>query len=526
MAIEVSNIPNSSNITTYTVSEEATPEDPAIVSGLYGEISVTREDFKDSLLYLEEPIEITDGTRGKTSGNVTSVNKADRLVTLTADSIMGLFNADRSVKPFKGTFGQAITYYASLVGFNYAIDIETSLADMLVEYPGWNGNVWEHLKQILSVEKAEATIVFSRLLIRKQRSNVASLDHVIELNESIDNQSAARTIEVYYYNNNWGTNVEVFPVPSQEASVQSVEANETITFEIKLDASLETVNQPIATLFVNNQDYSGTQGVYSIVGNDNLPVTPAQWLATGGSLTVTMTDDPSVLEVTVTGMNNTVLSPFRIAMSSGNNYNSLHITGTGIRWNKEKLTLVTGAKASTTAQEVGVTVDNPFISTLEQAYSGGMITNSRYSGSNYVLSGRATDINRTIGQGNEFDGATINDFNLVTPSGTPISTFNTEWSGDTIEDFNSYWLGQFEGTFPNQAFGNAAGAIVRIGDSNFRIQQTTFTEGELSFSSVASNTIEDFNLAHAGQTVADFNNIYAGMKMKDFNVIPLREVAL
>jgi hypothetical protein len=111
------------------------------------------------------------------------------------------------------------------------------------------------------------------------------------------------------------------------------------------------------------------------------------------------------LDITIVGAKDPTkkLSPFRIAMSSGSggDYNSLHITGTGVTWDKKMITLRTGVTNMTSSTDVGVTVDNPFISTLGQAYSLGAKTAQAYAGINYTRTGSAYDLNRAgvVGSG-------------------------------------------------------------------------------------------------------------------------------
>src|SRR5690606_19075411 len=109
-----------------------------------------------------------------------------------------------------------------------------------------------------------------------------------------------------------------------------------------------------------------------------------------------------------------------------------------------------------TSDEVGVTIDNPFISTKSEAYSLGLKAAAAHAGLTYTIDGNALDINRH-NSGRDLIQATIADFNNEVPSGTPISDFNSEWSGQTITDFNEFWQERVDDLFENQLFGNAIG---------------------------------------------------------------------
>lgn len=509
-----------SNIVSFSVQEDATPIEPGNTFGGVGQINVVIDDFRDAPRLIGG-IVLADGTRGKTSGTVRSMNAPDGVLTITADSVLGRFNTERTARPLNTTLGNAIQYYCDLVGIENDVIVDTSLASRPVVYPGWVGNAWVYMKNLLSKEQVEMALVFNRIYVRPLRQLVANLDKQSSTGWSLDNSVAAKNIEIYYYNHVYGGQQEIYPVAGQEPSMYTVNAGETVTFTQQLNASMLSVNQPVAVDFVNNTSYAGTDGVYAVSGNDGLPIPAAQWIAQGGSVVVSLTDDPSVIDVTITGASMTNYAPYRIAMTSGssNYYNSLHITGTGVVWDKKLLTLPTGC--TETSVDVGTTVDNPHVSTLSQAYSLGGKTAQAYAGINYRLSGTAFDINRN-GQGRNVIQATISDFNNEVPAGTTIATFNLEWSGNTIADFNEYWQNQVDLIWPNQLFGNAPGARVLTDDVNFRVISATTTESAVQFEANLDTLVSDFSEVWNGETIADFNASLVGSTLKDFSVAPLR----
>lgn len=500
---------STSNIKSFSVQEDATPIDPSSSAGGVGQINVNLDDFEDAQRLIGQVI-LADGSRGKTSGNVRTLNSVDGALVLSADSVLGMFNTDRVVSPFVGSFKDAIQFYCDLVNIQNDVLVDSTVADRSVKYPGFTGNVWVHIKQIMSKEQVEMALVFDRVYVRPLRLLVADQARSISQGWSVDNTNAARSVDVYYYNHSYGTQREVYPVPGTEASIYNVGPGETVVFTEQLNASLFSVNQPVVQNFVNNTTFSGTNGVYSVSGNDGLPITAAQWAAQGGSVKVRITDDPSVIEITIVGANASLPAPFRIGMTSGssNFYNSLHITGTAVTWDKKLVNLRTGVPADETSVEVGVTVDNPFISTYEQALSLGMRTAGAYAGLNYTVNGTALDINRT-NEGRDLIQATIEDFNFEYEPGTLISEFNTIWSGKTIEDFNEYWDNKVDLLWENQLFGNAPGARVLNKDANFRINTATTTEAAVQYNASLDTLVGDFNSAwpEGGTTTVVTNRI-------------------
>lgn len=519
------------NIRSFSVQEDATPIEPSDSSGGVGQITVGLNDYPDAPRLIGEVV-LTDGARGRTSGTVTSLSATDGVLSLSADSALGAFNTDRVVKPYVGTLGGAIQTYCDLVGVQNDVVVDDSVASRAVTYPGWYGNMWVRMKQLLAKEQVEMSLVFDRVYVRPLRLLVANQDKASSLGWGLDNSNAAKRVEVYYYNNVYGTQREVYPVPGEDTNTYSVEAGETITVIQRLNASLSAVNQPSPVNFVNNTTYHNTNGVYAVTGRDNLPVTASQWTAQGGRITVRiLPDDPSSLEIKITGARDPAgnLAPYRIAMSSGsgNDYNSLHITGTGVLWSRKSILLRTGVTNNTSSTDIGVTVDNPFISTLEQAYSLGVKTAQAYAGVKYTVNGTAYDLNRK-GEGNELVQATIGDFNDYVLSGTTIAEFNVDWAGQSIYDFNQFWNDRVSSLWENQLFGNAPGARILREDANFRITSATTSESTVQFTATLDTTVEDFNTKWdpaQGYTISDFNAQFAGMTMKDYAVIPLRKDA-
>lgn len=484
---------STTNISSFSVQEDATPIEPSSSAGGVGQISVGLDDFADAQQLIGQVI-LADGTRGKTSGNIRTLSSSDGKLTVTADSVLGKFNTDRTVQPYVGTLGGAIQFYSDLVDIQNDIVTDSTITSRPVTYAGFKGNVWVAIKQILAKEQVEMALVFDRVYVRPLRKLTINQNRKTSDGWAIDNNNAARTVEVYYYNNDYGTQREVYPRKGEAAPIYSVGAGETLVFTEQLNASMISVNQPVVQDFVNNTTFSGTNGVYAVSGNDGLPITAAQWTAQGGSVKVRMTDDPSIIEITVTGARSTLPAPFRIAMTSGssNYYNSLHITGTAVTWDKQMVTLRTGVPDADTSTLVGVTVDNPFISTYEQALNLGTKTAAAYAGLNYTVSGSAHDINRA-GEGRELIQATIGDFNVAYVPGTTIAAFNAVWAGDTIADFNDFWGDQVDLLWENQLFGNAPGARVLDDDANFRVTSATTTETIVQYSAALDTLVGDFN---------------------------------
>lgn len=511
------------NVVNYSVQEDATTDDVGNFNGGFGQISVQASAVKDSLYGVTDMLRLSDDVLGKTVGVIREVTVQDGDLSVIADSALGVFDADRVVAPQTTTLLAAMTYYCNLAKVTNALRVDASIANRQVNFPGWSGNMWDGLKQILASQKIEMSLVFEDVVVRPLRTIIANIDRSTSLTRRVGNQDTCREVEVFYYNHQRVNNWEIYPWNISDPNVYSVNAGETVVIRLEINASLSSVNQPVFQEFVPNAETPTGLGVYSVAGNDGLPVTYGEWTDFGGSVSVRLVE-PSVLEVTVVGALVPTLAPFRIAMTAGTSsyYNSLRITGTGLRWNKKSVVLTTGATAAVTGESIGLTVDNPNINTLSDAYNVGLVAAGRKS-MTYTLSGTAHNINRTDG-GTGQVYARISDFNTAVLAGTTIGTFNTTWNGQSIAQFNAYWDSLVANLFENQAFGNAAGARILTPDANFRISSATISPSGLDFDADLDTTIADFNTAWSGKLLSDVSTAYSGRSLMDFSITPLRTV--
>lgn len=523
MAITITGGPNPANLTDYSAVEDATPLDPNSNTGGYGQISWTSEDWATSRRMLRTDVVLQDNERGRTTGTVRGVTRDGYLASLTADSELGKFNVVRQAMPYSGPTDGLFQYYLDLCGIFSTLDYQAPVTT--INAPGFYGNVWDHVKMVLSANQVEMALVADHVVVRKPRLFEATTNYLTSTESQVESQTSAVAIVVNYYNNRSISKGEVYPIKGEEPSIQSVEANETIEWEVELNASLSTVYQPVAMLEVGPGNRSGTNGVYTVVGSDNLVISPVQWRDAGGSLRVETTPDPSVIKVVLTGADIRHLSPFRIAESAGgHDYNSLHITGDGVVWELRSMMLNTGADPLQTSEEIGATVDNPFLSSPSQAYSAAQRTAAAYSGNQMTITGTATTINRTT-LDRETRGATLADVDRVhgTQSIATMAQFNAAYSGETLQDFDEHWRDMYRDEFFNQVYGNVNGARIRIDDAYYRIDSATIKPDTIDYSGTLETTIKDFDAVWAGRSMNDFDEAWDEVTLQDFSMMPLRE---
>jgi hypothetical protein len=416
------------NITGYSVTEDATPIDASDSSGGVGQINISLSEGDDvtTQLYLNDLLDLEDGSNGTTQGVVNSVQIANGLASIAGDSRIGALLADRTAAPFNGVLSDAFAYYLGLAGITTNYATETSIASTAVVFPGFTGNLWDYMKKMCVAMGAEISLVSDNIILRAIRGRTAENKRDTDISWAVSNAQLAQNVEIYYYNNEYKTDTMVYPKGGWTSDIQvyQVAGGETTEFDIPLDVSLVSIQQPSVIDALTDRFYTGPSSVYCIAGNDGAPIPAAQWTAGGGSLRVTINDDKRSLHVVLVGMNDfTGIGPFRVAYSSGEEtYSSLRIMGTGVFFDKKKLTLPTGVPESKSAQLVGATVDNPFISTLDDAYKFGSVAAGKWGSAGQTISVNTVGIN-TLGVSGALTYPTFADFNAAQGSNT-FSQFN------------------------------------------------------------------------------------------------------
>lgn len=477
-----------SNIENYSISEDATTIDPSNYRGGAGQITIQTQDnvTSDIREFYTAALTLEDTTLGQVQGTIRGMSNSSGSLTFTADSIVGLLNVDKLVEPQTGTLSQAFSYYLGLVDLAGSLNIDSSLALRQVYYRGWDGNMWDNIKRILTAERIELTLVDGRIVVRPLRTQMVRTDFFTQNGWELNSQQVAEKVRVHYYSNALVNQGEVYPVPDDEImpqdraeasppnepTVYNVDAGERLIFTVDMKASLTQVNQPEVVDYVENRSYAGTNGVYSVSGNDGKPITAAQWTAQGGSLSVRLLN-PNQIEVTIQAPESADYAPYRIAMTAGPSdyYNSLHITGRGVFYTDRYVDLVTGATPNTTAEDIGAEIDNPFISTLAQAYSVG-----------------------------QFAAATFATTQTISGSGRRLIS-----EGST--------------------FGNVAGGRILVDNAYYRVDSATHGPDQTSLNGSLDTLIADMNERFDGMTMGEFSEIWEGRPMLDFTMAPLKESA-
>lgn len=534
--------------TDYEVSEDATSVNPHDLNGGVGAITLTVSALENSRRAKGLSVHLADDTQGSTEGVIGSVSGSEDEYTLAIDTNLYLLTAHRFARPYNGTLGGLFDYYFSLVGIQNGFIVDSAIINKSVTVPGWEGIVWDKIKEVCVARHIEIAVVSDNIIVRPVRKFVANNDNELSTEWSTDNDNRAQSVDIMYYNNQFKSAGLIYPLDHDFISprIETVDASATITVEYNLSVgsgepglgvSISTIDQP-ECITSSSIDYNGPSS-YSVLDKRGKVVKAGTWKNGGGKVKVDISDDRSAITVSITGMRDVTRGPYTIAVpasSSQESLSSLVLWGSGVFYDKKVLTIPTGNTAVNSATESGGTIDNPFINTLGDAAIIGSWAAAALVDGGSSIQVSALNVNRT-GPKENYNFPTILDFNLDN-TGT-VGEFNTLWAGKGAWDLNNHLISLVANEFDNQGFGNIAGARVYNEEAWYRIRTATINDEGVSYTADLDTTVGDFNaiwgadyvwtadhVQFVGETtpsVRTFNDIMAGVTVSDHAAYPLRE---
>lgn len=527
----------------FTVEEASTPLAAGDSSGQAGSISFNipkPDEFIETshplnvygLMHLVgKEVKLTDTYKGYTVGTVQSAQYSidGGLIQVSALSRLTDLNIyNVNVAPYSGLLSNAFKYYASLAAIDagdiVVLDtVDRQLSTETVAFPGWSGELWYGLKQMATSIDCDISLVSGLIVLRPIRVNTATRGRDISRNIAITAGNFAKYIEVYQYNNQAITNKLVYPAGgwTPNTEIISVNAGETIEKDLVLSASVSSIAQPSFQTFVG--PYDNSSSVYTVIGDDGLPISSAQWNNSGGKLTLAINDDSKTLKLTLTGpvgianASGEMSKSFSLALSNdggSGNYSTLRIIGTGVAFNKQVKRFPTGVTSAQASSEVGITIDNPFLSTTEDVNRAGIRAIRKYNGSEYTINGSVVSVN-SLGDTGVVTNYSYAYFAAKFPGKTYAQVAaDSNISGKTYYAVNTWLNTGITDLLSNQVFGNVAGS--RIWDSSskrwYRIRSATLDYGNISFTAEDDLMHEDmYNELYTGNTYATIKGWYTGL---------------
>lgn len=529
----------------YVVTESATPLAGGDSSGAVGSISLREaaSSSKKSISArdLEGQIEFLDTARGVTSGkvNILTRTKESRLWDIEADSRLGLFMIDVQVSPFSGTLENAFLGYAGYANVTTDIIVDPAIASRPVSFPGFSGNLWNRMKEMAIGQGCDLNLVSDVIVLRPARQFEAVQKRETTSSVNYDSTQTAHRQEVIWYDTVHQPTGLIYPPGgwNPEVRVLAVNAGEETEHILETGASITSIQTPVMMTSVPPEYDSSS--VYTIVGDDNLPIVPQQWADFGGSLSVSIDPDTRRLRVKMRGadglvkIDGTPMRSFRVALSAGTSdstYSTLRIVGDSVHLNPQSVIVPTGVPYPMNGPDVAEerivwapTIDNEFLNTLDAACSAGARGAGRYSGKLATLTATVTALNKRGERGD----ATYPTWGFTRDYYTPgtYGDFKAANVSRNYGQLREFLYSLVEGDFDNQLFGNAPGA--RFWDSLsrlwFRIRESKTSWGETSITGDIDTLWGDYKQVAAGRTYGTMKGLYVGATYRDMAIAGLPE---
>lgn len=468
-----------------TVVEDATSDSLVDTFGGVGTIEVNTDLLDNTMLVQGADLQVEFASAGVRSATIQDVSGSNgAIATITGETKMARLRRKIQTTVVKTTLGAALAQYfgkCGLAASEYSIDAGIGARTLLL--PGWEGDAWEHLKELAAIERFEMADVDGVIVVRPLGSLSLDVTFSDDFSESIKENVQGRYVETQQYEYTPLNNGVVYPpaeydsenggtIPAgwrQDYDIIEVTPGEPVEIDVPLLASLTSVKQPVPQRSVG-PDYVGPNSVYTVVTNDGVQaIDPAVWTTLGGKVEVTILPDTQTLRIRIDAGRNLIdLAPYRLALTSGGgrDYSTLRIVGTGVSIAKTKMRLRTPVPAQRTDNEVASSTDSIFCRTSAQARRQ---LRAQADAASLVVGGLSAQVAEV----------------------------------------------------PN-AFGERAGAIVRRPHANYRVRSASTNSMSTTLDSDLFTTIGDHNETWEGKTIAEFNAAWDGYQIRAHSANPLR----
>lgn len=341
---------------------------------------------------------------------------------------------------------------------------------------GGTYNLWQFLQDACSANNQQVFIANGMFKVFSNYERIISLSNFTPPPSiTVESFLAGQSISVVHNNStttteDYGVDVtdrdEIYNVYTDKNRIISVEAGETIVTTVKTGNYLLSLIPPYKTSV-----YPNPIGSYAICDSTGGNVSNTAWANYGGDVKVFINDEDSgSIDIKVIGPTREIpgkTAPYSVAYSSGEEkYAALSVVGTGIKGEKETLNVLTGAIQNKTSQQNSGTINNPHISTLEQAYDSAMWATSKACGVRVSLS------------------ATI-----------PVSSID--------------------------GFGFTAGSCFEYDDAIYRIDSSSVSNLAVSITATLYTTCENFDSLWSARTVEFHDDLWGSNEVQDQIVKPL-----
>jgi hypothetical protein len=246
-------------VISYDLSEGSTPIAPVNTSGEIPTMGITGQaNFVETLdgthptskLMLNNTIEFTDSLRGVFNGKVVSSSINNNVVSISAQSRFEKLNSVKQASDFVGTLAGAFEYYfelGSLIESDYEID--PSLEDIDVVFPGWNKNVWVQLKLLCATTNMEMYFQENKIIVAPVGLKSFTLKNAQAESFGADTPDSTKSFMFILGKTSYVEDA-IIKAFGPEENAGSVDHNETEEKTIKVSVSVtpDSLNQPEYTV--------------------------------------------------------------------------------------------------------------------------------------------------------------------------------------------------------------------------------------------------------------------------------------
>lgn len=395
-------------VTDYGTSEDSTPLSVGDSSGGIGSIDFSIRNVRNPFLLQGKDFRLTDSRRGSTRGQIDSVEpvRGTDLTRISCYSRLDKLNVyNVQAQPFRGTLEEAFLYYLKLANVTTDIWVDEEIRSKPVVFPGWFGELWFNFKNLAAAHNCEIALVGDVILMRKLRTRDAHRGRLIDSSVSFGGGSTALNVEVYRYDTRWTDNDLIYPPDrtGEGLSVISAGAGEETEYTLDLSetASIATL-KPLEYRMNIGKTAFGSTSMYSVCTDDGTQLSEAAFLRNGGSIEAIINEDTTSVTIKFrapTGLVNKdgePVSTYTIGRGDGttsNRYSTLRLWGSGAIYTKDLLRTPTGLTPAETSTEVGVTIDNPFITDANDQFNAASRLAASFRGESFGLRGTTTRVN-------------------------------------------------------------------------------------------------------------------------------------
>ena len=514
MAVNFIGLPNHTAIRNYSIIEDGVSRDAGNTSVGVPQFSADLPPNYDNLFLMNTDVLVDDSYFGRTATRVAGVTSTPESDSITLETIMSKLVVDADIAPLRPSSLEGVVRYffrcAKVEDLNWWATPLARAKVSHVSVPASNGSVWTAFKRFLSANNLDVNFVYDTVVVSDFGENILDLVNAKNFSYSHHRGEPTELITVNVYHKQYSQLSQVLPVvptkfdneyavDNTRETIISVGKGKVTETEIRVRAETEEVYQPACVESINLNAIPQT-GCYTVVGKDNRPIKPRQWLDNGGNLTVSVKEDRKTIVVSVTGANIPHLEPFRVCESAGGtDYGSLYVFAKGIFFDIQPYHFYTGAKGGSGEE----TIDNPNIDSLSKGIHAAAFYAERACNTDRQLTVDVSDPLRE-------------DFNLFAMgwssrnpqlrhadirTGKPLpQRADLTWHGITAGDIVPDLQAMIDGMSPDiadkrrQLFGRLSGARVFAGDSFWRVDQATLSPGGVSLSCTPYTTIDDLSV--------------------------------